>query len=153
MLDNFEHVLPAAPVVAQLLAGAPGLRVLVTSRAPLHVSGEHEFPVPPLRLVDRANAVDLADLAQSEAVALFAERAAAVRPDAGTPHTWRDGVRRPPGPGPSIDTRSPPCATHKTPLRRLQLRHNIGAELEADSAVSEGDYSGWNYSGALYFAP
>ena len=48
VLDNFEHLLPAAPLVAELLAACPGIKALVTSRAPLHVSGEHVFPVPPL---------------------------------------------------------------------------------------------------------
>ena len=47
-LDNFEQVIEAAPIVAQLLAAAPQLKVLVTSREALHIYGEHEFPVPPL---------------------------------------------------------------------------------------------------------
>jgi hypothetical protein len=47
VLDNFEQVLGAAPAVTELLAGAPGLKVLATSRAPLGLYGEHEFPVPP----------------------------------------------------------------------------------------------------------
>ncbi len=53
VLDNFEQVLPAAPLVADVLAGSPRLKVLVTSRAVLHLRGEHEFPVPPLALPDR----------------------------------------------------------------------------------------------------
>jgi predicted ATPase/DNA-binding SARP family transcriptional activator len=48
VLDNFEHLLPAAPLVAELRAVAPGLKVLVTSRAPLRLQGEKEYPVPPL---------------------------------------------------------------------------------------------------------
>jgi len=48
VLDNFEHLAAAAPQVTRLLAAAPGVRVLVTSRVPLHVYGEHEYPVPPL---------------------------------------------------------------------------------------------------------
>ncbi len=48
LLDNFEHVMAATPTVAELLAMAPQLKILVTSRAALHVYGEHEFPVPPL---------------------------------------------------------------------------------------------------------
>src|SRR5215207_10764497 len=49
-LDNFEQVLDAAPLVAELLAAAAGLKILVTSRVVLHLSGEHEYAVPPLAL-------------------------------------------------------------------------------------------------------
>jgi predicted ATPase len=52
VLDNFEHLVSAAPVVAQLLTAGPKLKLIVTSQAPLHVYGEHEFPVPPLALPD-----------------------------------------------------------------------------------------------------
>ena len=52
LLDNFEHLVASAPVVAQLLTISPKLKVVVTSQAPLHVYGEHEFPVPPLALPD-----------------------------------------------------------------------------------------------------
>lgn len=50
LLEIFEQVLPAAPEVAELLAACPGLKILVTSSAALHVRGEQEFPVPPLAL-------------------------------------------------------------------------------------------------------
>ena len=53
VLDNFEQVLDAAPLLAELLTAAPLCRLLVTSRVALHLSGEHEFPVPPLNLPDR----------------------------------------------------------------------------------------------------
>lgn len=53
VLDNFEHVVATAPLMAERLAAAPGLKVLVTSRAALHLSGEHEYVVPPLALPDR----------------------------------------------------------------------------------------------------
>jgi len=53
VLDNFEHVLDAGPLVGELLASCPRLRVLVTSRARLRLSGEHDFPVPPLTLPDK----------------------------------------------------------------------------------------------------
>jgi predicted ATPase len=66
VLDNFEQLLSAAPFVAELLAAAPGLRALATSRAPLRLSAEHEYPVPPL--------------APPDAVSLFNARARAVDP-------------------------------------------------------------------------
>jgi predicted ATPase/DNA-binding SARP family transcriptional activator len=75
LLDNFEHVIIAAPVVADLLATAPGLKVLVTSRAPLNLRGEHEFLVPPLKLPDPMRLPSLEHLNQYEAVQLFTERA------------------------------------------------------------------------------
>jgi len=92
MLDNFEHVLDAAPQVATVLASCPRIKVLVTSRAALHLRWEHEFPVPPLEL-PRLNAgateeARMAAIAASPAVQLFEERSRAVRPDfALTPET------------------------------------------------------------------
>jgi len=80
VLDNFEQLVSAAALVAELLAGSPRLRIVVTSRAALHVSGEQEFGVPPLDLPDRHHLPPLAALSQYEAVALFIERARAVRP-------------------------------------------------------------------------
>ncbi len=81
VLDNFEHVLSAAPLVATLLQGVPQLTVLATSRAPLRVGGEHDYLIPPLTLPDRASASSLAACLESEAVRLFLERARAVRSD------------------------------------------------------------------------
>jgi predicted ATPase/DNA-binding XRE family transcriptional regulator len=81
LLDNFEHLLAAAPVVAELLATCRRLKVLVTSRAALHVRGEHEFPVQPLALPDATRSTDLARLAQVAAVALFVQCAQGVRAD------------------------------------------------------------------------
>ena len=80
VLDNFEQVVAGAPVVADLLRSAPNLTVIVSSRAPLRIAGEQEFPVPPLSLAPR-HASDLETLMASEAVRLFVERAMAVRPD------------------------------------------------------------------------
>jgi predicted ATPase len=81
LLDNFEHLIPAAPAVAGLLAMGPNLKILVTSRAALHLYGEHEFPVPPLAMPDSQVRPDLDVLSQVPAVALFMQRALAVRPD------------------------------------------------------------------------
>jgi len=79
LLDNFEQILAAAPLVSDLLSAAPQLKILVTSRAALQVRGEHEYDVPPLALPARQQAIDPAALAQYGAVALFIERAAAIK--------------------------------------------------------------------------
>jgi predicted ATPase/class 3 adenylate cyclase len=81
VLDNFEQVNDAAPQIADLLARAPKISILVTSRSPLRVSGEQEFPVPPLGVPDPKHLPDLEQLSTYESVALFTERAMAVRPD------------------------------------------------------------------------
>ena len=81
ILDNFEQVIEAAPVATQLLEGSAELRVLISSRIVLRVSGEQEFPVPPLALPDLRALPGLAALSQFEAVRLFIERAVAVKPD------------------------------------------------------------------------
>ncbi|MGZ8563460.1 MAG: ATP-binding protein, partial [Candidatus Limnocylindria bacterium] len=81
VLDNFEQVNDAAPQVAELLVRAPRISVLVTSRSPLRVSGEREYPVPPLAVPDPKHLPDLEKLSTYESVALFVERAMAVRPD------------------------------------------------------------------------
>jgi class 3 adenylate cyclase len=81
VLDNFEQVVEAAPLVVDLLGSSPLLNVVVTSRASLRVRGEHEYPVPPLSLPDPAHLPELGALSQYDAVRLFIERAREVRPD------------------------------------------------------------------------
>jgi predicted ATPase/class 3 adenylate cyclase len=81
VLDNFEQIVPAGPIVTDLLNATTGVKVIVTSRAPLRLYGEHEFPVPPLGLPDPRHLPDLATLSHYEAVALFIDRARGVRPD------------------------------------------------------------------------
>ena len=78
ILDNFEHLTEAARVVSSLLDAAPQLRSLVTSRVSLHLSGEQEFPVPPMAVPPRDAPVER--LTEGDAVALFVERARAVEP-------------------------------------------------------------------------
>ena len=78
ILDNFEHLTDAAQVVSRLLDAAPSLRILVTSRVSLHLTGEQEFPVPPMAIPPPDAPV--AHLTEAEAVALFLERARAVDP-------------------------------------------------------------------------
>ena len=79
VLDNFEHLLPAGPSVVRLLAGAPRLRLVVTSRAVLHLSGEQVYPVQPLR--------------EDDALALFVERARALDPRFGTADGDEEALR------------------------------------------------------------
>src|SRR5947209_11699882 len=81
LLDNFEQVLAAVPWLADLLADCSLLNILVTSRAVLHIRGEHEFPVPSLALPDFTHLPESEALSQYAAVALFLERARAVKPD------------------------------------------------------------------------
>src|SRR5689334_1312887 len=80
VLDNFEHVLAAGEFVQELLAGSTQLRILVTSRAPLRLSGEQEFPVPALRVPEPGAAPSVTAIAACESAQLFAARAAALVP-------------------------------------------------------------------------
>jgi predicted ATPase/DNA-binding CsgD family transcriptional regulator len=81
VLDNFEHVLAAGPVLAALLTSCPSLTVLATSRAALRISGEQLFPVSPLGLPDPSGQVTAGEAGAADAVRLFVARARAVRPD------------------------------------------------------------------------
>ena len=81
VLDNFEHVLEAGPLVADLLTTCPGLGVLVTSRSVLRLSGEHDFAVPPLPLPDEGSISSPDKLLASAAVQLFVARAQAATSD------------------------------------------------------------------------
>ena len=80
LLDNFEQVIEASAVVAVVLTAAPAVRVLATSRLPLHLHGEQEYPVPPLTFPDPSGPLEPRSVMGYEAVALFVERANAVRP-------------------------------------------------------------------------
>jgi len=81
VLDNFEQVGEAAPVVSELLAAAPGLKILVTSRVVLHTYGEHEFSVPTLDVPGLDVLSHTSLLAEYSAIELFLERVQAVRPN------------------------------------------------------------------------
>ena len=81
LLDNFEQVIDAGVQVLNLLTSCPGLKLLVTSREALHLQAEHEFPVPPLELPDPKRLPDLVMLSHNAAIALFLQRAQAVKPD------------------------------------------------------------------------
>ncbi len=81
ILDNFEQVIEASPLVKDLLVNAPGVKFLVTSRTALRVAGEQEYEVPQFTLPDPAHLPPLEQLSQYEAVRLFIERARLYKPD------------------------------------------------------------------------
>jgi len=81
VLDNFEQVLEAARLVADLVRASPRSKFIVTSRAPLQISGEQEMPVPPLPIAEPSQIDDLNELVHVASISLFTERAIAVRPD------------------------------------------------------------------------
>jgi len=85
VLDNFEHLLAAAPAVADLQAACPRLMVMVTSRSVLHLTGEHNFAVPPLQLPDPAKTQSAEELLGYEALRLFVDRARATAGDGACP--------------------------------------------------------------------
>ena len=80
ILDNFEHLLEAAPFVGEILAAAPQLTILVTSRERLHIYGELEYPVYPLSLPDLSHRETLQQILSYDSLKLFLQRAQAVRP-------------------------------------------------------------------------
>jgi predicted ATPase/transcriptional regulator with XRE-family HTH domain len=80
VLDNFEQVLSAAPVITGLLNAAREVKAIITSRTVLQVYGEYEFPVPPLQLPDIRHLPPLTALEQYSAIELLVERAQAVQP-------------------------------------------------------------------------
>jgi predicted ATPase len=77
VLDNFEQLTEAAPVVTQFLSDAPKIKIIITSRALLNLRGEYEYPVPPLKLPELDGRKTLEELTEFEAVRLFANRAKA----------------------------------------------------------------------------
>jgi predicted ATPase/class 3 adenylate cyclase len=80
ILDNFEHVVEASPLINDVLSACPGVKMLVTSRVRLQLSGEYDYPLRPMSLPDTEGMIDAGTVSKVESVRLFAERAAAVRP-------------------------------------------------------------------------
>jgi predicted ATPase len=80
VLDNFEQLVSAAPLVAEILAAAPHLKIITSSRIALNLQGEHEFPVPPLDLPQAENESAWENLLENESVILFVERARTAHP-------------------------------------------------------------------------
>ncbi|HZS77732.1 MAG TPA: NB-ARC domain-containing protein [Ktedonobacteraceae bacterium] len=81
VLDNFEQIAEAAPLVAELLEKVPGLKVLTTSRSVLRLTGEHKFSVSPLDVPDLFSTQEVGEISRSAAVQLFVERARAMEPN------------------------------------------------------------------------
>ncbi len=81
LLDNVEQVVEAAPLLGELLTAVPQLKILATSRTALRLYGEHEYPVPPLPLPNMGQLPEMEDLENYPAIALFVERAQAIRPN------------------------------------------------------------------------
>ena len=81
VLDNFEQLVSAAPIVADLLTGAPQLKIITSSRIALNLHGEHGFPVPPLELPQTENELSVENLTDNESVILFVERARTAHPN------------------------------------------------------------------------
>ena len=122
VLDNFEQVVGAAPLVGELLASCPGLKVLATSRGLLRVYGEREYPVPAMRLPDPGGC-RREGLADYEAVGLFLERARSVRQISGSPSETR---LRWPGSA-SASRPSPGDRAGRGPQRLLPPEEILGA--------------------------
>jgi predicted ATPase/class 3 adenylate cyclase len=80
VIDNFEQVVSAAPVIGKLLSAAPKVKVVVSSREVLHLRGEHDYPVPPLGLPESKRKQTAVVFAQYEAIALFIQHAQAANP-------------------------------------------------------------------------
>ena len=81
VLDNFEQIIDGAGILAELLAQSPRVKLIVTSREPLRIAGEHVFPVPPLSLPDFRRVTGTVDIADYASVRLFVERAQSVQPN------------------------------------------------------------------------
>ena len=94
LLDNFEQVLDAAALLSDLLAGAPDLTLLVTSRAPLDIPEERIYPVPALQLPDPSRTLEVGHVRRTEAARLFVARARDARPDFELSELNADAVAR-----------------------------------------------------------
>jgi len=155
VLDNFEHVLDAASQVGGLLSTCTQLRVLATSRVPLHVAWENEFPVPPLALPELDAVPALEALAECPSVALFLARARATAPDfrlTGTnARTLTEICRQLDGLPLAIELAAPrvKLLPLTTVLERLQHRldflHRVGRDLPARHQTLRAAI-GWSYA-------
>jgi predicted ATPase/transcriptional regulator with XRE-family HTH domain len=147
VLDNFEQVVSAGPLVGELLESCPGLVVLVTSRIALRLRGEHEFPVSPLTFPDPAESpersMDIEALGDFSAVALFVERARGVKPDFTLTHDNARAVieicRRLDGLPLAIELAAARCKvlTPQAMLRRLEHRLRLLTDGARDAPARQ----------------
>lgn len=155
VLDNFEHLLGAAGRVAALLQACPELRVVATSRLPLHLDWEHEFPVPPLAVPD-SSAPPVPDVVgRYDAVALFLTRARQAVPEFGlTAHNAAEVAelcRRLDGLPLALELAAPwlkvltPGAMLDRLAHRLEFLRRIGRELPPRHQTLRGAI-GWSYA-------
>jgi hypothetical protein len=143
LLDNFEQILDAAPRLADLLAACPHLKLVMTSRAALCLSGEQEYPVPPLVVPDLAHLPDQHGLAEIATVALFLQRAQAIQPGFHVPSDVRVNkarlfacLDRPTGAGPRLFAY--PAQSNfsgvQHPLEWIVYAHDRGWDVLLDAA-------------------
>lgn len=154
VLDNFEHVAAASPVVADLVASCPQLTVLVTSRSPLRLQGEQEVPVGPLAVPEIGDDVPLDDLLTNPAVELFVERARAVQPDfavtVGSAAALAEVCRELDGLPLAIELAAarvrviPPAVLHDRLTERLRLLRTTAADVTPRHRALSATLS-WSY--------
>jgi len=129
VLDNFEHVIAASPSLVELLSACPCLKLLVTSRAVLHVRGERSFPVQPLRLPDPLHLAESSVVARAGAVALFIERAREIHPDFALTHETAllvaDICRRLDGLPLAIELAAARLKLFSLPVLKVRLEHRL----------------------------
>jgi predicted ATPase/DNA-binding CsgD family transcriptional regulator len=131
LLDNFEHLAEATPVAGELLAAAPQLSILATSRERLHVYGEQEYVVHPLRLPDMHQPVGDEQMLAYESIQLFLERARAVRPNLEVNQENLQAIaqicQRLDGLPLALELAATQMKVYPAPLLAQQLAENLGA--------------------------
>ena len=129
LLDNFEHVVAAAPSLVELLSACPRLKIMVTSRAVLHVRGERVFTLPPLKLPDPLHLAESSVIARTGAVALFVERAREIHPDFAltleTAPLVADICRRLDGLPLAIELAATRLKLFSLPVLKIRLEHRL----------------------------
>lgn len=154
LLDNLEQLPAASPLIGELLARCPNIHVLVTSRAPLHLRGEQEYLVDPLRLPEPGELTSTEAVERSEAITLFLDRAKAVKPKfaltAANAATIADICRRLDGLPLAIELAAPRLRVLSPTALLVRLEHRLqllsGGPSDAPSRQRTlRDTIGWSY--------